>query len=65
MCTPRSDVVAPPEARQIVLGVYGSVAPTATSVAEAIYPPEALTLRPETVTRLAYELATGVGDRDV
>ena len=48
MGTTRSAVVAPREARQTVFGVDRSVTRTATSLAEAICPPEALALLPET-----------------
>ena len=51
--TMRADVVPRGEARQVVLDVYGHVAPIATVVADAMYPPGALDLLPEAVKRLA------------
>ena len=57
--------MAPDEARQIVLDVYGTVAPTATSVAEAMYPPEALALLPEPVMRLALGVGHPCGFADL
>lgn len=55
--TVRGDVVAPDEARQIVLDTYGQVAPIGTSVSDAMYPEDVLALLPESVK----ELALGVG----
>lgn len=53
----RGDVVAPEEARRIVLDIYSRVPEGGTSVAEAMYPPEALAGVPASVK----ELALGVG----
>lgn len=53
----RGDVVAPDEARRIVLRTYRQVPSSDTSVADAMYPTDALAALPETVK----ELALGVG----
>lgn len=53
----RGDVVAPEAARRIVLDTYSRVPGSDASVAEAMYPPEALATLPEAVK----ELALGVG----
>ena len=63
--TTRGDVVAPDEARQIVLDVYGNVTPTATSVAEAMYPPDALALLQEPAKRLALGVGHPCGFADL
>ena len=53
----RGDVVAPDQASRIVLETYSRVPPSGSSVAEAMYPSEALAVLPEPVK----ELALGVG----
>ncbi len=61
----RADVVPRDEARQVVLDVYGHVAPTATVVADAMYPPGALDLLPEAVKRLALGVGHPCGFADL
>lgn len=55
--TARGDSVAPDEARRIVLDTYSQVSSPDTSVADAMYPPDALAGLPQPVK----ELALGVG----
>ena len=61
----RRDLVAPEEARQVVLNTYSRLATSGSLVAEAMYPPDALEGLPQSVKELALGVGHPVGFADL
>ena len=59
------EVVAPEQARQIVLHAYGDLTTTGSLVAEAMYPADALAELPESVKEIALGVGHPVGYADL
>ena len=61
----RGDLVAPEEARQVVLNTYSRLATSGSLVAEAMYPPDALAGLPQSVMEHALGVGHPVGFADL